>query len=259
MHLETITYQATQPNTGGAASAVTGDSLVIKNSKGPAHILNLWGFNQVDGFHQVVFPSAHDTTRGFRADINATDPNFRLTNGLGMDVEPQETMTITIAGSNTAGDVESGSALILYDDLPGVTARMMRWSELVRKLEKVTTISATLTGAAAGYTGSELITAESDLLRANRDYAVLGITTDVACATVSVRGPDLGYQRASLPGNPDTSQQLQEGFCLLSRAFDLPLIPIINSGNKAATFIDFVQNENNVSPLVTIYLALLGK
>lgn len=260
MHIETVSFQATQPNTGAAAAAVTGDSLIIKNSKGPATILQSWGFNQVDGFQQYVWPSAHDTTRGFRADIEAVSPNFRMTMGVGAQVEPQETMTITIAGSNTAGDVESGQMLILYDDLPGVTSRLMRWSELVRRVDKITTISATLTGAGAGvYTGAELITAESDLLRANRDYAVLGMTTNVGCAGVSLRGPDTGYQRVTLPGNVDDSQLLQEGFCWLARAYDLALIPIINSGNKAATFLDFIQNENNVSPLVTVYLALLGK
>jgi hypothetical protein len=257
MHLETITYNATQPNTGLAAAAVTGDSLTIKNSKARAQILQGWGMNQVEGFQQITFPSGHDTTRGFRANVDALMPQNFFTNGLGMYVEPQELLSILIAGSNVAADVESGSLLIKYDDLPGVTSRTISWQALRNKVESLTTISATLTGAAAGYTGSELINAESDLLRANRDYAVLGLTTNIPCCTLSILGPDTGYQRVSLPGPVDTSQMLQEGFVFLARSFDEPLIPVINSGNRNSTFLSFVQNENNISPLVTAYLALL--
>lgn len=258
MHLETISYSATQPNTGAAAAAVPGDSLIIKNSKGPARIIAAWGFNQVEGYHQIAFPSGHDTTRGFRANVDALAAQNFLTNGLGMEVQPQESLSIQIAGSNTASDVELGSLLVLYKDLPGVSSRMITWGQLKSRAESMTTVSATLTGAAAGYTGSEQINAESDLLRANRDYAVLGMTTNVPCATISLSGPDTGYQRVSLPGPVDTSQMLQEGFCYLARAWDEALIPVINSGNRNATSLNFLQNENNVSPLVTVYLALLG-
>jgi hypothetical protein len=260
MHIETIAYQATAPGTasGAIGTAVGGDSLIIKNGQGPATLLQAWNMNQTAGYHQLTFPSGHDTTRGFRYNAG-TAADAKLTFGVGMEVEPQETITPTIVGSATGGDVETGILLVKYPNLPGVTGRYTTWSQLVQRTEKVTTVSATLTGAAAGYTGSELINAESDLLRANRDYAVLGMTTSLSCAAVCLRGPDTGYQRVSVPGNPDESQQLQEWFCLLARAYDDALIPIINSGNRNATFIDFVQNENNISPLVTVYLALLKR
>lgn len=259
MHLETISYSATAPGAAGAAAAaLAGDSLTVKNSKRAGHMLALWGCNQTAGWHQLVFPSAHDTTRGFRAnvDLNVDD---RLTPGVGMTVEPQELLTVSIAGSATAGDVESGSILMYYGDLPGVTSRMMSWADLLRRTEKITTVSCTLAAAAAGYGTSELINAESDLLRANRDYAVLGITTNTKVATVSLRGPDTGYQRVSCPGNPDDSQVLQEWFCKLSRAYNRPLIPVINSGNRNDTKLDFVSDENVPTPLITVFLALLSK
>jgi hypothetical protein len=260
MHLETITFSATAPGAAGAtATAATGDSLVIKNSNGAAEIIAIWGDNQGAGFHQLTFPSGHDTSRGFRYNVPIAEPDNRLTLGLGMKVEPQETITATIAGSGTAGDVEIGMMLVHYGTLPGVTSRMITYAELERRAHKYTTISATLSGTAAGYTGTELVTAESDLLQANRDYALMGITTNTGCAGVWLAGPDTGYQRVSVPGNELDSQHMQEWFPTLSRAFDRALIPVINSGNKSATNIGFVQNENNVSPLVTLYLALLSR
>jgi hypothetical protein len=260
MHIETITFQATAPGaSGAAAAAATGDSLTIKNSKSAANIIALWGRQQTAGWQQIAFPSGHDTTRGFRHNVAANEPENHLSIGIGMPVQPQELLTVTIAGSATAGDVETGCALVYYDDLPGVNSRLIRWHELVKRAAAYTTVSATLTGAAAGYTGSELINAESDLLRANRDYAVMGITTNSECAAVSLIGPDTGYQRVSVPGDKVDAEHCQEWFGTLARSFDMPCIPVINSGNRNATYLSFVQDENNISPLVTLYLALLDK
>jgi hypothetical protein len=257
MHTELVTFSATQPNTGGAATALTGDSLVIKNSRGPAHIIAWWAQQQVDGFQQLVTPTAHDTTRGFRQVVEANNIDSILPPGMAIEVQPQELMSITIAGSNTAGDVELGMMLIHYGNLPGVESRAIKWSEMNRRAETLTTVQMTLAGAAAGYTGAELITAESDLLRANRDYAIVGATTSTACGAITIIGPDTGYVRTAVPGQASDADIGVDWFGRLSRQFDLATIPVINSGNKASTTIGIVQNENNVSPVISITLALL--
>src|SRR5215213_6137267 len=136
MHTELISYSATQPNTGAAAAAFTGDSLTIKNSRGAAHVLAMWAFNQVDGYHQIVWPSGHDTTRGWRTIVQASDITPRNVMGTPWFLQPQELLTITIAGSNTAGDVETGHMLIEYDDLPGVTSRQIDWDSVLRRGEE---------------------------------------------------------------------------------------------------------------------------
>jgi hypothetical protein len=258
MHHESICFQAVAPgSSGAAAAAATGDSLIVKNSKGAAHVIAMYGKNQTSGFQQITFPSGHDTTRGYRYNIPAGKIDNRLTMGVALDVQPQETITATIAGSSTAGQVETGILQMLYDDLPGVMMRSIGWDALVKNAEKQTTVSATLTGAAAGYTGEALINSQSDLLRANRDYAVLGMTTNLDCAGLYIKGPDSGYQRQMVPGSVDDSQILQEWFPLLARAYGEDLIPVFNSGNKNSIYLGFVQDQNNISPLVTLYLALL--
>lgn len=260
MHHELLSYSATQPNTGAAAAAVTGDSLTIKNGKGDkkgaAIVLANWGFQQVAGFQQISFPSGHDTTRGDRFNVSVLDPTPRCVIGQPLVMEAQELLTITIAGSNTAGDVELGCLHILYPDLPGVDGRYTTWERAINHSVHLTTVSATLTGAATGYTGTELINAESDLLRANTDYAVMGMETNTACAAIFIVGPDTGFCRIPVPGS--TNPEWTCGyFGMLSRAYDRPLIPVINSGNRNSTTIGFLQNENNVSPLVTLHLAEL--
>jgi hypothetical protein len=259
MHLETISFAATQPNTGAAAAALTGDSLTIKNSKGTASIIAWWPWQQVDGYQQMITPTAHDTTRGVRFVSEANEITSFLPAGIPLEVQPQELMSIQIAGSNTAGDVELGVMLVRYDDLPGVTSRMIGYGDLLRRVEKLTTLQVTLTGAATGYTGEELITAESDLLHANRDYAVLGFLTNVPCAGIYLKGPDTGYQRVTCPGGSLDPDEAREWFCWLSRTQGKPHIPIFNSGNKASTYVGFIQNENNISPVISMTLALLSK
>src|SRR5215216_2112053 len=135
MHTELISYSATAPSTGAAATAFTGDSLTIKNSRGPARIIAMWAFNQVVGTHQIVYPSGHDTTRNWRTVVTAADLNPRNVMGTPWWVQPQELLSITIAGSAVAGDVETGHLLIHYDDLPGVTSRMLDWDSLLQRTE----------------------------------------------------------------------------------------------------------------------------
>ena len=261
MHTEIIAWSATAPSTGAAAAALTGDSLTIKNNRGVSgpQIIDLWAMQQTSGFQQITFPTGHDTTRGYRYGTEAGDTYSRLPLGVAMPVTAQELLTITIAGSATAGDVELGAALVHYPDLPGVDARTLTWTQLQSRVEKLTTVYSSLAGTAAGYTGEELINADSDLLLANRDYALLGINTTVDCLGIYLRGPDTGNAKIMAPGADQDADEVSDYFCRLARAHDMSLIPVINSGNRNSTYVGFVQDENNVTVLATLFLALLSK
>jgi len=257
--IELLSYSATQPNTGAAAAAVTGDSLVVKNSTKP-RILNFWGNNQVAGFHQLVYGSAGNTTRGLgRYNVDVLQPRLLLAELMGASIQPLETISPTIAGSNTSGDVETGTIIMGYDDLPGVSQRLLTLDQLRSRDDgKPDAISATLTGAAAGYTGEELITAESDLLIAGFDYAVLGISTSLEVGAVYFYGPDTGNLKVGAPGDA-TGNNLASFFVDLAAKYGRPMIPVVSADNRSNTRMGFLQNENNVSPFVTLHLARLKK
>jgi hypothetical protein len=262
MHMQLQSYSATQPNTGAAAAALAGDSLTIQNAKKTVKIIAAWAVSQVAGFVQVAFPSAHDTTRGLRMNTQAVALTHILPIGQVIEVEPQELLAITIAGSNTAGDVEQVCMLQMLD-LPGVSGRYIGYGELKRRTEKLTSIQASIAVTAGpAYTGEELITSESDLLKANRDYAIIGATfrTGQAAnsnpAVLTIRGPDIGNVRIGIPVSADTLLT-SEYFALLSRATGEDCIPVINSGNRAATFIGGACDENGVDIEASLLLALL--
>jgi hypothetical protein len=259
MNIELISAGAVQPNLGAAGVVFNGDSLTIKNavqSKG-VDILAIWQTNQVAGFGQVAFPSGHDTTRGYRAGTPVGVNPALLPFGNSMRVEPQELLNITIAGSNVAGDLEQMSMLIRYADLPGISARMIQPSSMLSRIENYTTIESSITATAGpGYSGEVALNAQTDLLKANRDYAVIGMSSRSQVHALTLRGPDIGNVRIGCPGvlRPEITSQW---FAMLSRSHGEALVPVISSGNKNSTFVGVAADENAGTFLVTLYLALL--
>jgi len=260
MHIELLTFTATAPGAAGAAAAaVAGDSLTVKNgiiSAGVAAIA-LWSTQQTAGFTQVLTPSAHDTTRGYRAGGPVGVNPSLLPMGVALDMQPQETIAATIAGSAVAGDVEQASMLMRYGDLPGVSQRLLTADQVLRNTERITTIEASIVSAAGpGYSGAALINAGSDLLRANRDYAVMGLSCRTPLHAATIIGPDTGNVRIGAPCT--TRMEIQsQWFMLLSRAFGFPAVPVINSGNKGSTFFGCATDEIAGTFVITAYMALL--
>lgn len=254
--LELISASATAAAAAGSAmAALTGDSLTIRNGHGRARIVALWADVQTSGWLQLTFPSGHDSTRGIRARTIAANADL-LWSFPPIVVQPQETLSLILAENAVVGDVGTAHMLVLYDDLPGVQARFVGPGSM--KVESLLTIDATITAAAGpAYTGEELITAESDLLKANRDYALLGIHPTVNCGTVFMRAPDFGNLRIGVPGEISQPRMSTNFFGHLSSAVGEPLIPIFNSGNKSGIYLGCSQDENAAAITATVHLALL--
>lgn len=257
MFIEAIGYSATQPNTGAAAAAFSGDSLTVKNGTQGTQIrlLTTCSLQQVAGYQQITAPSFSDTTRGIRWGVPAAQPGNYLPMMLGQPLKAQETMSVTIAGSNTAGDIELGGMLIFYEDLPGQAGTYLTEDEMLARAVRQVTVYATLaTGTSGGWSGAELITAESDLLRANRDYAVIGMQSSVACNMIGLRAPDWSNGRIAVPGLITRPEYTSEFFRTLSWDCGIPAIPVFNSANKNNIYLDASVDENGADPIVSVFL-----
>lgn len=261
MHIETISFTATAPGaSGAAAAAVAGDSLTVRNGKLGTAIRCLagWAKLQAAGFLQVATPTGHDQTRGWRTRVALNEPTPILPLGGPFPFQPQELISPLIAGSATAGDVETACMLMFYENMPGLQARLARWDDVKARIVRETTIEATITSAAGpGYSGTELITSESNLLRANSNYAVLGVTCSTNVAGIWIQGPDTANQKITCPGHSLRSEMTSQFFAMLSRAYDLPTIPIIAAGNKDSTNIGVITDENAGSFAVSFQLGLI--
>lgn len=266
--LELLTGFVTAPDvTQTALTMATGNSLTIRNAPitSPARLLTAWADKQVRGILRIRSPKLHDNVQGIRlADIASEvqpvwDPMFSET------LYPQDTLTVDLSGSNTAGDIESACLLVRYDDLPGQSARLAMPADIRQRMDKIVTVENSLaTGTAGGYSGEEAINADNDLLEANRDYALLGYTVSPVagqtvgeCAAVRWRGADVGNLGVGGPGTDTDRWLTSRWFVWLSDRSGLPCIPIFNSANKSGILLDAVQDENGVDVIVTSIFARL--
>jgi len=260
--LDTVTSTGTAIGATLAATTIAaGDSFTIKNAPLTSDIwlLQFWTDNQVAGQVRIRSPKFHDNVDAMRARTQIGVLKGLLPTGAAQRLYAQDTEIVELAGSAVAGDIESVVQQIYYADLPGQQARLFTWDQIKAKLRHLLGVRLAITlGSTAGYNGARALNADVDLLQANTDYAVLGMTTDAETAAVCLRGPDTGNLRVSVPGEPDLTEDTAWWFKNLAFWYNLPLIPVINSANKGATLIDCVNDENAGTANIVVWLGMLG-
>lgn len=259
--LDTVTATGTAIGaTLASIAAVAGDSLVVKNAplQSKVRLLQLWTDNQVAGEVRIRSPKLHDNVDAIRSRAVIGDLTPLLPWGVPQYLFPQDTLIAELSGSAVGGDIESVVMLLHYEDLPGQQARLLDNAALQSRMVNLVGQRLAITlGSTAGYNGGRAINADTDLLKANTDYAVLGFTTNTEAAAICLRGPDTGNLRVSAPGEPGLTHHTNYWFPRLSRSYGMPLIPVINSANKGATLVDAVNDENGGTANVVIWLAEL--
>jgi len=261
--LELLAGIATAPGTTLTALTMQGGtSLTVRNAADGSKIelLQAWAKNQTAGVLRVRSPQLHDNVQGIRLNVLAADPENLLPTRPLQPLIPQDTLVAELSGSGTAGDIEIGALLVAYQDLPGITGRFIDPDELSRRAEALVTVENTIsTGTSGDFTGAEALNAEFDLLRANRDYALLGFNVSAVCGAVRYRGSDFGNLGVGGPGNQTNPSALAEYFVRLSRIAGEPWIPVFNAANVANLLVDVIQDEDGADVTVTTMLALLSQ
>jgi hypothetical protein len=246
--LDTLTAIVTAAAAGAGSPmvAAAGDSLAVRatNAGKTARLLNVWTQAQTAGIFQITSPKLHDNTRGLRFREPVTDPKPLLPYGVSQTLFQTDTLSLTMSGAATAGNIDSATLLIYYDDIQGGESRLISFEDMKKRLVELVTVENTITaGAGGGYTGSEAINAESDLLKSDSDYALLGYRVGINCCSVTWRGADTSNFRVSGPGDNLNGDGTAEWFANLAKAFAMPLIPVFNSNNRAGILMEVVQNQ----------------
>lgn len=260
--LDLVSASATAAAAAGSAmAAIAGDTLIVRNAAeepGP-RMLTAWVKSQTSGFVQITHPSGHDQVRDLRLRHVAASVLPLLPIGWDEPVEPQEALTLTLAENAVAGDIGLLHMLMYYPDLPGIQARLIDLQQLESRMVEMVTIEDSTTATAGGtYSGSRAITAASDLLIANTDYALIGANIGVNCGALTVRGSDVGGLRVGIPGMAGRPDLTAFWFPWLTQEFGIPLIPVFNSANKGNILIENVQDENLAAVPFALILARLS-
>lgn len=246
--LDLVTANATAAAAAGSAmTAVAGDSLVVRAIPGgkPAKLIQTWTDVQTAGFFMITSPRLHDATRGLRFRTVISEPKPLLPSPSLQPLYEQDVLSLTLAEAAVAGDIGVACMLIYYPELQGVDARLIDEATLMKRGVEMVTVEQTITTVAGGgYTGAEAVNSESDLLKANTDYALVGYRVQTECGAVAWRGADTGNLRVGGPGDDLGADYTRDWFIWLSRLNSLPMIPVFNSANRAGIIVDCAQDEN---------------
>lgn len=242
----------------------TGDSLAVRNfdNAKKAYLLSTWAFVTAAGLSEIHSPRMHDNSHAIHTRVVASQPLPTMPFQFPQRLYPTDVLIAQLSGDNTAGRQQPMSMLLYYEDVPGLSARLLKPADVVTKLVNIYTIEATVTLAVTGdYSAAVAInsTAANDFFIANTDYAILGYTVDVTCNSVHWRGADLGNVRAGGIGHSGFPHRTSRWFCELSDYFDLALVPVFNSNNKGAVQIDATMTQAGGTLNVTTIMAQLAR
>lgn len=258
--IETIGISATAPSTGAAGAAVAGDSLRIRDAA-KAALIAIAGSRQntAGGALRITSPLLHDNVVGIRSIFNV-GPATENRLAAMQELSPQDTLTMTVVGSGTAGDVEQSMISVYYEGLAGVAANLISDTELARRAVELYQPLLTLAaGTAEGWTGSTNLAATESALKANREYAWIGISAvpDTDAMAFGLVSPDWGNLRIAVPilndVNAQTAYHVKQAKRLGIRA-----IPVLNASQVANITATILQTENNTTQSVNLNFVLLS-
>jgi hypothetical protein len=238
--LQVLSGRVTNP--GATITAITmntGDSNVVRMTNGntPAWLENAWAMGATAGLIRVRSPKLHDVSQALRLRYNANNPTILLPDYLRQELYAQDTLIMEMTGG--AAETDMFSILVSYDDTSGLNANLQSWDQIsplivdVLGQENVITTSAT----AGQYGGSQAITTNFSVFKANTNYALLGYLTDTACGTIGFTGADFGNLRVGGPGSI-RSELTSAWFVDLAQRTGKPFIPVFNSANAGNITID---------------------
>ena len=252
--------------TKGVVAALTpvtlaaGDNLQTKDTDGVIKLLDIW--TQCATPPQTIqlrSPRMHDNVQGIQ--INNGDLNAAgLLGSVPQNLIRQDTLILQNTSGAGAAEIDTISLLLWYSSLKGSDGNYMRPSDVLAKaLNLVTVQLICASGGAGGYSGEVPLNSLTDLLKANTNYALIGYNIDTPACTIGIRGVDSGNIRVGMPANNVKAEMTSNYFIDMSRKFSLPLILVINSANKANTFIDVAQDDGAAAVEVSLNLVELAK
>lgn len=263
--IEVVSGGVTAPGAVFTAwSVCAGNSLQVRSAPidSKIYLISGWGDNQVAGVLRVRSPRLHDFQQGIRMRVTAsnTEPLFP-NSGDGGFMQPlisQDSLTVEQTGSAVGGQIETGSLLLYYANIPSINARLIDFQTLQKAgLNIIGQEVSITTGVTIAYTGQVAITNNNDNFKANTDYALLGAMVDTRVGTIRVQGIDVGNLGVGIPGEPTQRHVTSNWFMRLSMSTGLPCIPVFNSANKSGILVDALHNQGAVTTVVTLWMVEL--
>jgi hypothetical protein len=265
-----IVHTFKQNITGGgsfeALAAGTGDSLNVPNfvQGSKAWLLEMWSGTSANAAEfDIRSPDFHDNTRGIRLAhmFNPTlsgadgDPQLLLPPRIRQPLYASDTLTAEVNG--TATNNVALDLLMYFENLPGSSQRLAGWLEVENATVDNLGIRVSATAGATGdYGSNRTLNQDDDRLKANTDYAILGVTGQLPCGLIAFTAPETSGRRIGLPLHWNELISA-DWFVWLSQKYNIPCIPIVNSNNKGNVIFQAADAATNVATASTVIMAEL--
>ena len=256
--------------TGGAfeaLAAATGEALALRwlGANTTAELLECWGADSATKCQfSIRSPLLHDNVRGMRfahmfnptLSANSGKPQLYLPPFWKQPYEPTDTLIVEANG--TAADRTVFTQMIKYTSPDVQGARLLTHTEVEQRLNNIVGILVAPTAGATGDYGSTVtLSSSDDRLKANTDYALLGLTTDLPFTTLGIFGPDTANFTIPMPGL--WFEEFSAGwFYEMAIRWNEPLVPVLNSNNKGVTNIKIADAGGAVAPNICLQFAELN-
>jgi hypothetical protein len=242
-----------------ATTGYTGQSTTVRNTALGTKISleAFWQESAQAGGFRVRSPRLHDNVRGIEMNAPATTPM----NAIGLrpytPLVAQDLLIVEASGA--AADATGVFLYASYGSLPGSDGNWATWAQVQPRIVDIMTqeYDASAVATANNWSVGTALNTTSDLMKANTWYALLGFVTSVTCGAVAIQGPDTGGLKIGGPGIAN-ALETREWFCWMDQYGEEPGIPIINSANKAGTFIYFGDPGSTVTTNVDFLFAELS-
>ncbi len=258
----------TGAGTRDGLAAASGDSLSVRwfEQGTKVHLLDVWGGNNVSKMDVFLrSPLMHDNTSGIRFAhmFNPTqsgadgNPNLYLPPYWKQPLHPTDTLVSEVLG--TALDDVTVCHSLLYETPTMAGGRFITAPEVDARTVNLVGIRVSPAPPAATSTWgtAEALNSDDDRLKANTDYALLGLTTDLPFTALKIAGPDTANLGVPIPGYRD--ENVTSGwFWDMARRFNMALIPVFNSNNKGVTNTSLADVGGGTAPLVSLLFAELS-
>lgn len=257
--VETVAGRVTNPGaTITALTANTNSSFAVRffPPSGQAVIDQMWSHSATPGIFRIRSPRLHDASQGIRLQVGDTAPRLLMPDELTQDLYASDVLTVEGSGGGAETDVFAYN--VWYSNLGGSDARLVHWDEFSSRIEDIAGVEVDVTTAATAgdWSAGTAINATLDTYKANTDYVLLGYTTSVALAAITVSGPDTGNYKVGGPGAVDGIQP-RDFFLRQSKRTGRPYMPVINSNNKGATFVSVCDAAVSTAARISLMFAQL--
>lgn len=244
--IDTIaSFQTTSGASLAAGVMATGDSASVRAfpSSSKAHIVAAF-------YDDVTAPAAcrvrsayfHDNVRGLQFTPGVTTPFQLLPPRAAQELHPSETLTFELSAAASTGKALL-ALLNYYDQLPGSDARLHMPGDILGIIKNIKPVYVAV-GSGANTAGQWLdlvLTTSESILKADTDYAVLGLVFDQAVAALAIKGSDTGNLRVGVPGGTNHPHGA-DYFLWLSDQLQKPCVPVINANNAGSTYASIISS-----------------